>query len=293
EIVKAVYLENKTTTPANPPSKEVSPLESAVRPLDSVIDVELYLPGCPPHPAFIFEALSALIEGRAPEVNKRSVCERCKRQMVKTEVGEIKSNSEGIPNAEQCFLSQGYICMGSVTIDRCLAPCPANGVPCTGCAGATMQILTEPNRDIRTEVADRMSRLTAIPSSQILTSMEHASKSHYAYAMASPMIGGKSTFLIKQWIAKLVAERTVDPANILFLSCEGLTDYSDLLETIATWRHGRGPGPQVLFLDEVSFVHEWQRAVLHHVNTGVLDTACVVVTGSNAQALHTTGRGRT
>jgi len=200
EIVKAVYLENKTTTPANPPSKEVSPLESAVRPLDSVIDVELYLPGCPPHPAFIFEALSALIEGRAPEVNKRSVCERCKRQMVKTEVGEIKSNSEGIPNAEQCFLSQGYICMGSVTIDRCLAPCPANGVPCTGCAGATMQILTEPNRDIRTEIAERMSRLTRIGREAIVASVEQASKSHYAYTMATAMIGNKPTFHIQKWI---------------------------------------------------------------------------------------------
>ena len=183
EIIRAVYLENKTTTPSNPPNREVSPLESVVTPIDSVIEVDLYLPGCPPHPAFILESLSALVEGRTPEVNRRSVCAKCKRQMVKTDVSEIKSNSEGFPDAEQCFLSQGYSCMGSVTIDRCLAPCPANGVPCTGCAGATMQILTEPNRDIRTEIADRMSRLTKIDRDKIVVSLERASKSHYSYTM--------------------------------------------------------------------------------------------------------------
>jgi F420-non-reducing hydrogenase small subunit len=200
EIVRAVYLENKTTTPGNPPSSQVSPLESVVSPIDAVIEVDLYLPGCPPHPAYIFEALSALVEGRQPEVNKRSVCAKCKRKMEKTEVDRIKSNSEGIPNAEQCFLSQGYPCLGSVTIDRCLAPCPSNGVPCTGCAGATMQILTEPNRDIRTEIAERMSRLTRIERDSIVASLERGSKSHYSYTMATSMIGRKPTFHIRKWI---------------------------------------------------------------------------------------------
>jgi F420-non-reducing hydrogenase small subunit len=200
EIGRAVYLENKTTTSANPPGREVSPLESVVSPLDSVINVDLYLPGCPPHPAFVFEALSALVEGRQPEVNRRSVCAKCQRKMVKSEVSELKTNSEGIPDAELCFLSQGYTCMGSVTIDRCLAPCPANGVPCTGCAGATMQILTEPNRDIRTEIAERMSKLTKINHDSIVASLERASKSHYSYTMATSMIGSKPTFHIKKWI---------------------------------------------------------------------------------------------
>ena len=200
QIAAAVYLENKTTVSAPPPAQLVSPLESVVSPLDTVIEVDLYLPGCPPHPAFVFEALSALVEGREPEVNRRSVCAKCLRSMEKTEVAQIRCNSEGLPEAQLCFLSQGYLCLGSVTIDRCLAPCPANGVPCTGCAGATMQILTEPNRDIRTEIADRMSRLTRIGRDSILKALERGSKSHYSYTMASAMIGSKPTFHIKKWI---------------------------------------------------------------------------------------------
>jgi F420-non-reducing hydrogenase small subunit len=69
-----------------------------------------------------------------------------------------------------------------------------------------MQILTEPNRDLRTEVADRMSRLTAIPSEEIVASMERSGKSHYAYAMASKMVGEKPTFLIRKWIAEVEEE---------------------------------------------------------------------------------------
>lgn len=200
EIAAAVYLENKTTTPAPPPSRQVSPLESKVSPLDAVIEVDLYLPGCPPHPLFVFEALSALVEGREPEAVRRSVCAKCKRKMEKTEVAELKSHSDGIPDPERCFLSQGYTCMGSVTIDRCLAPCPENGVPCTGCAGATMQVLAEPNRDIRTEIAERMSKLTRIDRDRIVAALERSAKSHYAYTMATSMIGAKPTFQIKRWI---------------------------------------------------------------------------------------------
>jgi F420-non-reducing hydrogenase small subunit len=66
-----------------------------------------------------------------------------------------------------------------------------------------MQILTEPNRDLRTEIAGRMSRLTSISEEDIISSMEKAAKSHYAYAMATRMVGEKPTFLINKWIAEV------------------------------------------------------------------------------------------
>lgn len=200
EILDTVYRNNKTTCSTQCPGSEVSRLEPSVSPLDSVIPVDLYLPGCPPHPAVVFDALLGLVEGRPPRAATReSVCARCKRHMEKTEVDRIRKNSEGVPDPERCFLSQGYLCMGSVTLDRCLSPCPLNGVPCSGCAGATMQILTEPNRDIRTEIAERMSRLTLIPKEQIVREIERTSKTHYSYTMATPMIGEKPTFLIRKW----------------------------------------------------------------------------------------------
>ncbi|KAB2891821.1 MAG: methyl viologen-reducing hydrogenase [Desulfobulbaceae bacterium] len=205
EIMDHVFRKNPTTRTDFIPDSGITGLEKIVTPIDEVIDVDLYLPGCPPHPHFIFESLKTLIEHHQPRVDKSTVCAACRRTMTKTDVTEIKQSHEGIPDDDICFLSQGYICLGSATLDRCLAPCPNHGIMCAGCAGPTMQILTEPNRDIRTEVADRMSRLTRIEKETIRAHIERSAKTHYAYAMATKMIGNKPTFLIRKWIADVEA----------------------------------------------------------------------------------------
>lgn len=91
--------------------------------------------------------------------------------------------------------------MGSATMDRCLAPCPTRGVPCSGCAGPSESIILEPSRDIRTEIAMRMSKMTKIPEQAVITEIEAQSKTYYAYAMASPIFREKPTFLLRKWIS--------------------------------------------------------------------------------------------
>ena len=203
EILDAVYRNGPTTDSAEPPQVASVALEKEVVPLDEVIDVDLYLSGCPPHASFIFDGMLALLENRAPIARQETVCGRCTRRMEKTEVDRIRPNHEGIPEPDLCFLSQGYVCLGSVTLDRCLSPCPQQGVVCTGCAGPTMQILTEPNRDIRTDIAERMARLTAVGRGEVQREIERSAKTHYSYAMASKMISQKPTFQIHNWIAEV------------------------------------------------------------------------------------------
>ena len=67
---------------------EVPQLLDGNRPLDSEIEVDLYIPGCPPHAAFIFEGLIALLRGREPKIGRHNVCFNCTRTMVKTEVDD-------------------------------------------------------------------------------------------------------------------------------------------------------------------------------------------------------------
>jgi len=205
EIMDYVYKSTPTTKTDFIPATDITGLEHVVTPIDEVIDVDLYLPGCPPHAHFIFESLSSLLEGRDAKAGQETVCAGCRRVMKKTDVTSILDSQEGIPEDDVCFLSQGYICLGSVTLDRCLAPCPNHGVMCTGCAGPTMQILSEPNHDIRTEVSERMSKLTNIENDTIINHIEKSAKTHYAYAMATKMIGNKPTFLIQKWIADVEA----------------------------------------------------------------------------------------
>jgi F420-non-reducing hydrogenase small subunit len=206
EILDTVYRKAKTSLGNEPPTTDVSALEKSVTPLDEVIRVDYYLPGCPPHPSFIVGALVSLISGAQHKTSDEAVCGRCKRTMKKTNTAELQRFEQLLAEQDTCFLSQGILCMGSVTLDRCLSPCPVNNIPCSGCAGATMQLLMEPNRDIRTEIAERMSRLTAIDRTSIVKAIESSAKTHYSYTMASPMIGEKPTFLIEKWIASVEEE---------------------------------------------------------------------------------------
>ena len=202
ELSDTVYMPGPTTTSKFVPDQGLPALLDCVRPLDSAIKVDLYLPGCGPHPYFVFEALSALLEKREPEFGPQNICYRCNREMKKTEVASLRRVHEGTLDAKTCFLSQGVLCMGSASLDRCLAPCPQNGMPCSGCAGPSENIVLEPNRDLRTEIANRMSRLTKIPRDVIVHEIELRAKTHYAYAMASPIFRQKPTFLLRRWISQ-------------------------------------------------------------------------------------------
>ena len=202
EVEKAVYQDNPTTRTQFIPDQGVPEvLPEGVRPIDSEIDVDLYLPGCPPHPFYVAGALNAVINGTAPEFGAHNVCFRCNRSMKRSDVAALRRSHDGPVVGDTCFLSQGVLCMGSVTLDRCLAPCPQHGVACTGCAGPSEYVILEPQLDIRTEIAERMSRMTQIKRADIVTEIEKHSKTFYAYAMASPVFRQKPTFLLRHWLA--------------------------------------------------------------------------------------------
>ena len=201
EVEEAIFQKNPTTRTNFIPTDGVPALlPDGVRPIDSEIDVDLYLPGCPPHSLYVAQALKAVLTGSAPEFGNHNVCFRCRRNMQRSDVVALRRSHEGPIAGDTCFMSQGVLCMGSVTLDRCLAPCPQHGAACTGCAGPSESIILEPHIDIRTEIANRMSRMTKIKREEIIQEMERRSKTYYAYAMASPVFRQKPTFLLRRWI---------------------------------------------------------------------------------------------
>lgn len=198
ELLDGSFVKNPTTTTHFVPD-QVPQLLDGNRPLDSEIEVDLYIPGCPPHAAFIFEGLLSVLRGRPPKIERRNVCFNCTRTMVKTDVATLRRAHEGTFDTELCFLSQGCLCFGSVTLDRCMAPCMQAGVPCFSCCGPSEAVILEPQKDVRSEVAHRMAHLTKIPSQDIVAEIERQAKTHFAYAMASPVFRQKPTFLLKKW----------------------------------------------------------------------------------------------
>ena len=114
-----------------------------VKALDDVIEVDYYIPGCPPTPKITLRAIEAILQGQLPEkgavlAGDRALCYECDLNSTKPEkllVNELKRVHQVIPERDKCLLAQGIMCLGPVTRGGCEALCVHGGMPCTGCFG--------------------------------------------------------------------------------------------------------------------------------------------------------------
>ena len=65
-LLERAYLENATLNP-RVPSEVVPRLLPAALPVHRVVDVDVFLPGCPPSADLIYHTLDELLEGRTPD----------------------------------------------------------------------------------------------------------------------------------------------------------------------------------------------------------------------------------
>jgi F420-non-reducing hydrogenase small subunit len=119
-----------------------------VRTLDQVVDVDYYLPGCPPTPKLIAAAVQTLLSGQLPEKGAvlapdKALCDECPRKDSKPEklsLTELKRPHEIIADETKCLMAQGIVCMGPSTRAGCGAQCVSGNMPCTGCFGPTSRV---------------------------------------------------------------------------------------------------------------------------------------------------------
>ncbi|MBU2535781.1 MAG: oxidoreductase [Chloroflexi bacterium] len=111
--------------------------------LKQIIDVDYYLPGCPPPPDLIANAVNAVLEGKLPPKGAtlaphKALCDTCKRNVTKPskiEINDIKRIHEVEASPDTCFLVQGILCMGIATRGGCGESCININMPCRGCFG--------------------------------------------------------------------------------------------------------------------------------------------------------------
>jgi len=130
---------------ANGVRLELPTLLARLEPLSAVIEVDYYIPGCPPTPDVTWKAIETMLSGKLPErgsvigADSKALCHSCPLNESKPEkvlIKEFRRVTEFTPDRSTCLLVQGLPCLGPVTRGGCGAPCVTGGMPCTGCFGA-------------------------------------------------------------------------------------------------------------------------------------------------------------
>jgi len=152
EIFEHVYIKDKsninpkkvmpqTKTIVKEGTLKIPEFYDTVKTLAQTVDVDYYLPGCPPPVKLIANAVDAIAAGKLPPKGSvlaplPAVCDECPRVRQNKKINKIYRVYEKTPEPERCLMEQGIICMGMATRSGCDAQCLKVDMPCTGCGGA-------------------------------------------------------------------------------------------------------------------------------------------------------------
>jgi F420-non-reducing hydrogenase small subunit len=160
EIFKRVYHETPSTV--NPEKIEPQPKTAVaegeltipefydtVKTLAQAVEVDYFMPGCPPTPKQIWNVVLAIVGGQLPPkgsvigASEKTQCDECPRPRKEKKITAFKRIATAQPDPDTCFLEQGFLCMGPVTRGGCDARCQLSGRPCEGCYGAPDGVLDQ------------------------------------------------------------------------------------------------------------------------------------------------------
>jgi F420-non-reducing hydrogenase small subunit len=125
---------------------EIPYFYETVKSLDQVVDVDYYVPGCPPEPPQIWAVLEVVVaaltqggplppKGSVIGTGTVAVCEECPLAKEEKHIQRFVRPYDIIPEPGKCLLDQGIVCMGPATVSGCGALCPRVGMRCEGCYG--------------------------------------------------------------------------------------------------------------------------------------------------------------
>jgi F420-non-reducing hydrogenase small subunit len=177
---------------------ELPHFHELVKALDQVIDVDYYIPGCPPTPELIKNAVVAILQNDLPPKgsvfgDERALCYTCSRLETKPEsvkIRKFKRVYEIKWDQTRCFLDQGIICLGPATRGGCDERCIKANMPCRGCFG--------PTGNVKDQGAKFLSALASIIDSnnerelkKVVDSIPDPAGLFYRYSLASSILKGK------------------------------------------------------------------------------------------------------
>lgn len=133
-----VIPQTRTTVPEG--ELELPAFWNTVKTLAQVVQVDYFLPGCPPEIQSIELAVNALVKGTLPSQGavigeNVTVCDECLRQRQDKKIKRFYRPQEIIPDPDLCLFDQGLFCAGMATRAGCNARCPNVNMGCRGCYG--------------------------------------------------------------------------------------------------------------------------------------------------------------
>jgi F420-non-reducing hydrogenase small subunit len=169
-----------------------------VRALNQVVEVDYYVPGCPPTPKLLLQAVQTLLSGQLPPKGTvlapdQALCEQCPRKDSKPEnlaIAAFKRPHEILADEEKCLLAQGLICMGPATRAGCEALCISGNMPCTGCFGPTSRVKDQGAKFL-SSVASQVDSNEPAEIERILAGIPDPVGTFYRYALPASLLQRK------------------------------------------------------------------------------------------------------
>ena len=133
-------------------------------PVDTFVEVDLYLPGCPPTPELFMAVLTDPSAYQASKI----VCQECGRRKLRDmRPQHLLGFQQGEVLPDICLINQGYLCIGSSTRGGCRAPCTRAGHPCVGCRGPSDIFIEKESAAWLKSIKRVFASLTDVPEEEI------------------------------------------------------------------------------------------------------------------------------
>jgi F420-non-reducing hydrogenase small subunit len=152
ESSKGVYPVEHTKMPEG--DIEIPKFWNTVKTLDQVVDVDYYVPGCPPQSFQIAAVIDAVVDilkngkplppkGTVLGAGDQTCCEECPKERKEKKIKKFFRPQEIIPDPDLCLLDQGLVCLGPATRSGCDALCVKANIPCRGCYGPPPNVIDQ------------------------------------------------------------------------------------------------------------------------------------------------------
>jgi F420-non-reducing hydrogenase small subunit len=180
--------------------------------LSQVVEVDYFVPGCPPTQNLLWAAVLALLSrgelpsrlsyaaGRLPApiaeaiasgvlpprgstfAGEKAVCGSCSRVKEEKKFGAVKRAYQEYQETGRCLLEQGLICQGVATQEGCGGLCTGVGVPCRGCFGKAPATF-DPGAKMVTAIASTFDAAKAEEVAKLVDNFVDLAGTFYRYSL--------------------------------------------------------------------------------------------------------------